>query len=1093
MPTLMNSLYPWQYLRLAACVPLLLLAGPTAATVPLPPPAARHVLADWPLTGKVTSPNGEGLPGVTVVVKGTTLGTTSNPDGSFSLSVPDKVGTLVFSFIGFQTQEKGFSGPGSFTVKLADDSKSLDEVVVVGYGTQKRADVTGAIATLDARKLEERPLTRVDQALVGQLAGVVVKQTSGVPGRAFSIQVRGAGSISAGNEPLYVIDGFPLESTASNGAGRFSAGSPLDNINPNDIEKIEVLKDAAAAAIYGSRAANGVVLITTKRGRNGKPQINVNSYVGGSQAAKKLDLLSGEEWIARSTEIINTNWARSTPVGAAARTPDQDNATRRQIINNTRLANGNLPAQLGPTQYNTDLMPDERWFLPGYPGLRFIDWQNELYRTGITQNYQVSASGATDNVNYFVSGNYSDQQGFALGLGYKRYSARANVEVKANDKLRFGLTLTPTFSVATDPGIEGKDNRFHQLLSETPVAEDTAGVNTAYGKNDPYRWGVSTASPIAVINAFKGDTRTFRTIGTVFGEFEPISGLRLRSTLNFDNNDVTAKSYQPPTRNLVVSLATGSYSAYRRQTFVNENTATYSKTLGKNDFSVLGGYSYNVSKLDNVALAANGGFINTTVTTLNAATNIQGTGSNFTTETQSVLISYFGRLQYSFDGKYLLSASVRRDASSRFGFEDRAGVFPAVSAGWRISQEPFLQSVAFLSDLKLRGSLGYSGNNTIGDYSSIATLGFANYALGGNGGVQVTGQAPNKVSNPSLKWERNRTIDFGVDVGFFKNRILASADYYTKTSQDLLLNVPIPTAAGFGTNLQNIGEVRNTGWELELNTRNVEGAFSWSTSFNLSHNENKVVHLGPGDATIEVPNGLDTPSNILKVGLPIYSIFVVKQTGLLSQADIDSKVAQLGTQSAGEPKFEDFNGDGKIDFNDRQVVGNPNPTYTYGVTNTLRYKGFDLSFLVQGQSGGSVYSTLGRAIDRMGVGYRESNLGRARDRWMSPEDPGAGIKGRVVPLSTTFIRNTDWLYSSNYYRVRTITLGYDLGLVIKKSVAQGARVYVTAENFFGRDSYYGGLNPDALNTNNGSTFVSGSDYGGLPLAKTLIVGLNLTF
>ncbi|MCC3154954.1 TonB-dependent receptor [Hymenobacter sp. BT770] len=1070
----MTKRYTWQRYGLAVCLPLLLLNGPGAVAAPTRP--AHHMVADWQLTGKIVSPSGEGLPGVTVVLKGTTIGTTSNVDGTFALAVPETAGTLVFSSIGFKTQEHSFSGAESITIKLVDDNKALDEVVVVGYGTQKRGDVTGAIATLDARKLEERPIARVDQALVGQLAGVVVKQTSGVPGRAFSIQVRGAGSISAGSEPLYVIDGFPLESVAANGGGRFSSGNPLDNINPNDIEKIEVLKDAAAAAIYGSRAANGVVLITTKRGKSGKPQISVNSYAGGSRAAKKLDVLSGEEWASRATEIINNNWVKS----GAGRTASQTTAQRRTILG---LTGNNV---------NPDLMLDDRWAMPGHPGLQYIDWQDQLYRTGISQNYQVSASGATDNVNYYVSGNYNDQQGFAIGLDYKRYSARANVEVKASDKLRFGLTLTPTYSISTDPGIEGKDNRFHQLLSETPIVEDTAGVNTGYGKNDVYRWAVSAASPIAVINAYKGDTRTFRTLGTVFGELQPIPGLRLRSTLNFDNNDVTSKSYQPPTRNLATSLASGSYSGFRRQTFVNENTATYGKVIGKNDFSALLGYSYNFSKLDNVALAASGGFINNTVTTLNGATNITGTGSNFTTETQSVLLSYFGRLQYAYDGKYLLSASVRRDASSRFGFEDRAGVFPAVSAGWRLSQESFLQPVTFLSDLKLRGSLGYSGNNTIGDYSSIATLGFANYAFGGTSGVQVTGQAPNKVGNSQLKWERNRTIDFGVDFGLFKNRIVASADIYTKTSQDLLLNVPVPTAAGFGTNLVNIGEVRNKGWEVELSTRNLEGALSWNTSFNVSHNENVVVHLGPGDGTIEVPNGLDTPSNILKVGLPIYSLFVVRQTGILSQSDIDNKAALFGAETAGDPKYEDFNGDGKIDSNDRQVVGNPNPTYTYGMTNTVRYKGFDLSFLVQGQRGGSIYSTLGRAIDRTSVGYKENALGRVRDRWFSAENPGAGIKGKATG-SFGFIRNTDWLYSSDYYRVRSITLGYDLGLIIKKSVAQGARVYVTAENWFGHDNYYGGLNPDALNTSNTGTFVSGSDYGGLPLAKTLVLGLNLTF
>jgi TonB-linked SusC/RagA family outer membrane protein len=1065
----MKKFYHWQRLRFAACVPMLLLAVPGTALAAVRP--VRHVVAEWPLTGKVTSPNGEGLPGVTVVVKGTTLGTTSNADGSFSLSVPDKSGVLVFSFIGYQTQEKSYSGPSSISIKLADDTKSLDEVVVVGYGTQKRSDVTSAIATMDARKLEERPIARVDQALVGQLAGVQVKQTSGVPGRPFSIQVRGAGSISAGNEPLYVIDGFPLESVGASSNGRFGSGNPLDNINPNDIEKIEVLKDAAAAAIYGSRAANGVVIITTKRGRTGKPQISLNTYVGGSRAAKKLDVLNGEDWASRATEIINNNWVKS----AAGRTASQTTAQRRQILG---LTGNNV---------NPDLMLDDRWAIPGHPGLTYVDWQDELFRTGRTQNYQVSASGATDNVNYFVSANYNDQEGFALGLGYQRFTARANVEVKASDKLKFGLTISPTYSISKDPGIEGKDSRFHQLLSQTPIVEDSAGLNTAYGKNEGYRWGVSTASPIAVINNYDGDTRNYRTLGTVFAEYQPIVGLRLRSSLNFDNNESTSTSYVPPARNLATSLASGSYSTYRRQTLVNENTATYNKAIGKHDFSLLAGQSYNFSRLDNNSQSSSGGFVNNTVRTLNGAVLVNSSGP---TATQNVLLSYFGRLQYSYDGKYLLSASIRRDASSRFGFEDRAGIFPAVSAGWRISQESFMQPITFLSDLKLRASLGYSGNNTIGDYSSIATLGVYNYTFGG---LTSPGQAPNKVGNSQLKWERNRTVDFGADFGVLKNRITASFDYYTKTSLDLLLNVPVLTGAGFGTNLQNIGEVRNNGWEVELNTRNMEGAFSWTTSFNLSHNENKVVHLGPGDATIEVPNGLDTSSNILKVGLPVYSIFVVKQDGILSQSDIDNGAARLGNESAGDPRYVDFNNDGKIDVNDRQVVGNPNPTYTAGITNTLRYKGFDLSFLVQGQYGGSIYSTLGRAIDRTGVGYKENALGRVRDRWFSAENPGAGIKGKATGTNYGFIRNTDWLYSSNYYRVRTITLGYDLGLLLKKRIAQGARVYVTAENWFGWDDYYGGLNPDALNTGNTGTFVSGSDYGGLPLAKSLVLGLNLTF
>jgi TonB-linked SusC/RagA family outer membrane protein len=1073
----MKNHYAWPRRRLLVCCLPALLAG-AAPALALAHPAHPVSINDWQLTGRVTTDKGEALPGVTVVLKGTTKGTSTGADGTFSLAVPETGGTLIFSFVGYSTQERNFTGSSTINVKLSEDAKSLDDVVVVGYGTQKRADITGAIASFNAEKLEERPITRVDQALVGQLAGVQVQQTSGIPGRAFSVRVRGAGSITAGSEPLYVIDGFPLEQAASNGGGRFSTGNPLDNINPNDIENIEVLKDAAAAAIYGSRAANGVVLITTKRGKSGKAQISVNAFTGISRAAKKLDLLNGDEWASRATEIINNNWVKSTPAGGPARTASQTTAQRRTILG---LTGNNV---------NPDLMLDDRWAIPGHPGLQYIDWQDELFRTGVSQNYQVSAAGSTPNVNYYVSGNYNRQQGFTIGTDYTRYSARANVEVKANDKLKFGLNLTPTYSISVDPGIEGKDSRFHQILSETPIVEDTAGVNTAYGKNEAYRWGVSTASPIAVINGYQGETRNFRTLGTVYAEYQIINGLRFRSTLNLDNSDVTSKSYSPPTRNLVTSLASGSYSAYHRRTFSNENTATYSKVVGKSDFTVLLGQSYNYSKLDNDAsLGSSGGFINNTVTTLNAATTI--VVSSAPTESQSVLLSYFGRLQYSYDGKYLLTASLRRDGSSRFGQNNRSGYFPAVSAGWRISQERFMEPLTgnnVLSDLKLRASLGYSGNNTIGDYSSIPTLGFANYPIGG---VQATGQAPNRPDQSSLKWERNRTVDFGLDFGLFQNRITASADYYTKTSQDLLLNRAIPTVSGFNSFLQNIGEVRNSGWELEVTSRNLQGAFSWTTSLNLSHNENKVVSL-PGDATIEVPNGLDTPSNILQVGQPLYSFYVVRQIGILSQADIDGGAARFGAQTAGDPRYEDINGDGKIDSNDRQIVGQPNPKYTWGITNTLRYKGFDLNFLVQGQNGGSIYSTLGRAIDRTSVGYKENALGRVRDRWFSAEDPGDGIKGKATG-SFGFIRNTDWLYSSDYFRVRTITLGYDLGRVINKRIAQGARVYVTAENFFGHDKYYGGLNPDAVNTSNTGNFVSGSDYGGLPLAKSLVLGLNLSF
>ncbi|WP_375437571.1 TonB-dependent receptor [uncultured Hymenobacter sp.] len=1030
--------------------------------------------ADVPVTGQIVQPNGEPLPGVTIVVKGTTTGTSTDAEGRFTLSVPPG-GIIVVSSVGFVRREVTITeATPNLTIKLAEDTKALDEVVVVGYGTQKKGDVTGAIASFNAEKLTERPIARVDQALVGQLAGVQVKQTTGVPGQGFSVQVRGSGSITAGNEPLYVIDGFPLENTSQNAAGRFGSGSPLDNINPNDIENIEVLKDAAAAAIYGSRAANGVVLITTKRGKSGKPKFTLNSYVGVTEKVRGLDMLSAEEWVDRATEIINATWVASGPNRLAS----QSTAERQAILRNNTI--------------NPNLMIDERWQQPGHPGLTYIDWQKESFKKGLVQNYQLGASGSTDFVNYYVSGDYLKQEGIMIGLGYERYAARANVEVKVLPQLKLGLNLAPSYSITQDPGIEGKDNQLQYLTFNIPVAEASAGLDANTGDILPYAWG-GRPSPVRGLENTTGDTKTFRTLGTIYADYQFLPGLSLRSTLNLDNADGNTKYFRPA----FVSGSAGSrqasayYDGYKKLTFVNENTLSYTKAVGeKHNFSALAGYSYNNTKIDAQRLTAANGFINQAVTTINGATTVSGTTDNYTTETRNVLISSFGRLQYSYDGKYLFSGSVRRDGSSRFGENDKYGIFPAASVGWRISQENFMPKQDVLSDLKLRGSVGLSGNNSIGDYSSIATLGVYTYSSGGS---LIPGQAPNRINNPNLKWERSRTFDVGLDFGLINNRVTGSLDYYTKTSRDLLLNVPVPTTAGFATQLTNIGEVLNKGFEVELSSRNLIGKFEWSTSINFSHNRNRVVHLGPNDAPILVASGWDIANNILQVGQPLYSIYAVKTIGIISQSDLDAGVARYGTQTVGDAKYEDFNGDGKIDASDRQVVGQPNPKYTWGVTNNFRFKGFDLAVLVQGQQGGSIYSLFGRAVDRTGTVYSENVLGINRDRWRSADEPGTGERGKAYS-TFGYTKPTDWLYSSNYYRVRQITLGYDLGLLIKKSVAQGARIYVSAENYFGNDRYDGGYNPEAVNTSGGdSNFPIGVDYGGLPLAKTLTLGLNLTF
>ncbi|SFW71499.1 TonB-linked outer membrane protein, SusC/RagA family [Sinomicrobium oceani] len=1011
------------------------------------------------ISGNVKDATGMPLPAANIVVKGTQNGADTDFDGNYSLRV--KTGDiLVFTYIGMQSQEVPVKdNQDTYDIVMKEENAKLDEVVVIGYGTQKRADVTGAISVMKANNLDERPLLKVDQALTGQLAGVRVVQTSGIPSKGLSVQVRGTGSISANTQPLYVIDGFPLDPSAQNSAGGYSTGNPLDNISPNDIESIQVLKDAAAAAIYGSRAANGVVIIQTKSGQMGAPTISFNTYVGTVEASKKLDVLNASEWIDRATGMIDYNWINSGP----GRTASQTAAERQAILGG----------------FDASMIRDERWYQPGYGGLDYVDWQDALFKTGFVQNYQLSARGATENVKYYISGEYLDQDGYAVGVNYKRFSARANVEVKVSDKISMGVNLNPTYSEANDPGLEGKDNQLHKAATSVPLSAD--GLDYNIGDNTRYEWGGSSPSPLRVLQNSIGRTKTMRTLSTLYGTMEIVKNLNFKSTLNFDNTDEDHKSFTPSfvTNN---NQASGTFTSFRKQNFVNENTLNYDATLGtKHRLNALVGLSYNWLNLEQQRIRSADGFASDEITTINGANNIN-VNDTYTLESKRVLISYFGRVQYSFDDKYLLTASIRRDGSSNFGQDTKWGIFPSASAGWDISKENFLKSASFLDQLKLRASWGISGNNGIlDDYGSISMLGFANYSYNG---ALVTGLVPANAANPNLGWEESESFDYGIDFSVFNNRIRGSFDYYIKTNTDLLLNIPVPTASGFSTALTNIGEVENRGWELELYTQNLNGDFNWSTSINLSYNTNEVKKLGPDNAPI-LGGDFDIEHNILQVGQPMYSYYVVQQDGILTQADIENGAALFGNQTAGDPRYVDANGDGVIDQNDRVLSGHPNPDYIWGITNTFRYKGFDLSVLLQGQWGGHLYSTFGRAIDRTGMGYNQNVLGKYRDRWRSAEDPGNGVVGKS---NSNFggIKNTDWLYSSDYWRVRNITLGYNFGEALKDTFFKSIRVYIALENFFGGDKYAGGWNPEARNT-------SGDDYGGAPLSKSFITGINVTF
>lgn len=1041
---------------------------------PIVPPPTVDV------TVVVQNTEGQPLEGASIRVKGTQRGITTDVNGRAIVKAVTPNVTLIISFTGYVDKEVTIVSNKIVTVKLATLSKNLDDVVIIGYGTQKKSNVTSAMSTLSGESFDERSISRVDQALVGQLAGVVVKQTTGIPGKAFSIQIRGSGSISGGNEPLYVVDGFPLTQSLPDAAGGFSGGNALDNLDPNDVESIQVLKDAAAASIYGSRASNGVVLITTKKGKIGKPKIQFNSFMGYSEASKKIKMLSGPGWIDRATEMINAAYTSS--YGSKGALASDDSARRVAIIGSSSVS----------------YIPDPRWSKPNYPGLEFVDWQDNLFRKGIMQNYQLSASGGTENVNYFISGNYVNQDGFVIGTGYKIFSARANVETKVNQKLKVGINLAPSYSITEDPGIEGKDAIYHVALSFAPVQEDSVALNANVFQNKAYKYGNATNSPVTQALKRLGETKRFRTIASIYGNYEIIKGLTFKTSVNADFTNRTYSSYTPYTvinqvesRLAQTTLNTyGSYNTSTYQTFVNENTLTYSSVLRKGHrLNVLLGQSYNYSRSDNSNLNSYGGFTSNVIQTLNYAAGITGNSS----ASKNVLLSYFSRIQYSYRDKYLLSSSLRSDGSSRFGSNNKYGIFPSASLGWRVTEENFMKRVFLISDLKLRASIGVNGNNNISDFGAIPTTASYGYVLGTTQ-TAVIGQAPNRVANPDLRWEKSTTKDIGLDFGVLKNRITGSFDYYNRLTKDLLLNVAIPEVTGFQTYLSNAGSVRNTGWEVELTTRNITGKFQWTTNLNISHNANKVEALSNGQTQILVPSLFDISHTILRVGETLNSIYVVKQKGILSQADINNKVALYGTETIGDPKYEDYDHNGVIDGNDRQIVGHPNPDYAWGITNTFNFKGFDLKVLIQGQNGGSIYSMLGRAISRTGQAYTDNAPEFYVDRWKSADNPGVG---KVSKAYSTFGRivNTDWLYSSNYMRVRNITLGYNLKNIIKSKAINLARIYVTAENFFGHDKYYGGANPESANTDvsgNGN-YPEAADYGGLPLAKSLIIGLNFTF
>lgn len=931
--------------------------------------------------------------------------------------------------------------------------KDIEEVVVIAYGTQKKGEVTGAVGRVNASSFKDRPIARVDQALTGQIAGVKTRSTTGKPGEPLEIRVRGTASISANNSPLYVVDGMVADDLA--------------NVSPDDVQSIEVLKDAASTAMYGSRGSNGIVIVTTKKGLSGKPVFSFSQYYGIQTIEKKLDIMTSAEWIDYATESINKKWVALAPGNSAS----DSYAVRANYFNLANTTDYNLA--------NINYMVDPRW---GTNQVANLDWQDAFYRPAAIQNYQLSVRGGNKNVKYAISGAYFDQEGLALNTGFSRVNLSAAIDVNISEKWKTGITLRPSYAKSYGAAVDGKDNEAHKMLSMVPVAELDAGLYTNFWKNNRYRWAGSTQSSIGVLENTTNDTNEFRLLSTLYMSYDILPELNFKISGGATNNYNINSGYTP-TFNLITNIP-GQVSIASRRTinynrYLGEALFTYKKTFGDHSLNAIAGYSAETYRTTS-QYNRNKGFANDDLKTFNFTQSQSVLNSEYTAS-QWVLLSYFGRVNYDYNKKYMVSASIRRDGSSRFGWNNLWATFPAFGGAWKINEEDFLKDKSWLSNLKLRYSWGENGNNSIGDYRAFGTLAGGNYSFGGN---ISNGLVPNTPENLNLTWEKTQSSDFGFELSLF-NRIDFTADYYIKKTKDLLLQQPIPSVTGYTTMWKNVGSVENKGLELDLSTKNLTGEFKWNTSANIAFNNNKVLQLGSDNAPIYT--GFSSSTNIIQVGQELNSFYLYEAIGVLSTADIaNSGVAKTNGAIAGDVRYRDFNGDGKIDENDRHIIGSPTPDYYWGFTNTFSYKGFDLSVFFQGQKGGYSYALLGRAIDRPGMGTTTNVMGNWANRWRSDADPGDGKTPRLDGTTGSLL-DTRWLYDATYIQLKNVTLGYnfpqDLVSTLKIS---NLRLYISLENVWRKDNYYGGYNPESVQSD-------GTDYGAYPNAKVYMMGLNFNF
>ncbi len=951
------------------------------------------------VTGLVTDSNGEPLIGATVMLKGTDQGTITEVDGTYALDAKD--GILVFSFTGFEAQEVPIEGKKRIDIVLQTANLKLNEIVVIGYGTQRKADITTAVVVVDEESIKNRPMASAAEALQGKAAGVQVVQPSGKPGGDISVRVRGATSVTAGNEPLYVVDGVPT--------------TDIRGLNPADIATMTVLKDASSAAIYGARAANGVVIITTKRGKEGRTTVTFNAYGGVSNLRKTVETLSTRDY--------------------------------RDLMN-----------EINPGAY------DPSW-------TNYTDWSDETFGLGNIQSYQLAFAGGNEKQRYMLSGNYLNQHGIVAPASFNRYSMRFNLDNEVNRWLKLGTNLNLLRSVTEDTPDNASSGRGGVIMSalNTPpflhVYKDDGS-----GWYDPNPFQPSWENPIAYM--FGADQRSVdtRIFGNANLEATVFKGFSLKTNLGVDLNAHQWDYYLDPFRTNFGRDQRGIGRADKSNSniWLWENTANYQTTVGESKIGFLVGSSLQQSRWSDTYLSGYDYPTDTLVKTLNAANVVTGT-----TDVQEwALASFFGRFSYDYKSKYLLTATLRRDGSSKLA--NPWGTMPSFSVGWRISEEPFMDRFAGIYDMKIRVGWGKNGNQE--GISNYAKYGLVSYfrrtptnPLSGPAAVQVS------YGNPDLKWETTTQSNIGVDLALYKGRINFTADAYYKKTEDLILNVQLPSSLDINTIQTNAGTVENKGLEFGLSTVNTEGsALSWTTDLNISFNRNEVLDLQYTDVYFFGPvysNNQDVA--ILRKGLPLGVFY-----GYVSDG-VDPETGDL--------IFRDVNKNGIWDTGDRTVIGDANPDFTYGITNNLAWKGFDLSIFLQGSQGNDIYNAT--RIDLEGMFDSKNQSTKVLDRW-TPENRDTDIP-RARNLYN--INNSSrFVEDGSYIRLKAITLSYNVNpKSLGRLNVQKMSVYVTGQNLL-TFTKYSGFDPE-VNAFGRSAVEQGIDYGTYPQARTLTAGVNVEF